>query len=441
MKKYFKYGLLGLSFAFLLSSCEKDEPFFYDANQNGVYFDYENAEEFKQNINFAQHVLGNPTELPLTINLKIVGYHSDVARKAVMKCKEVEGLPLADITIPEIVFEAGESEKEVEIKIARPVEMDTEFAACLYLDAEDPESQLGSAVLGKEEFVVRVVESYVKPDAWDMGLGNYMLGPWSIEKHVFLVNLLEDNNYTDNLNRYDLLPAYNVKAVNAVRKHNQEHPDDLLKMEFPFLGPNDLGYLGLEYDKPYYWSDVHDKYLGAYSANSFFSVAQSLGANTANELELLAGSEEKLQELHKQSVLGMMANYDMYFSQWGMPGISYRDMSWVPMYEDVDYDVTQPACWKPGMMGDESLLVAYYGEYSAEKYKFMIKTWLKKKGTQDFVLVQMFPLVWDWNVMNGVWDDTMGGEDAIKECYKTFKAEYDKAPDGTYSFTFPELSI
>ena len=433
MKNYLKYGLLGLSFAFLLSSCEKDEPFFYDANQNGVYFDYDNAEQFKQNINFAQHMLGNPTELPVTVNLKIIGYHSDVARKAVMKFKEVEGFPLANVTVPEIIFEAGEVEKEVEVMIARPAEMDKEYAACFYLDSEDPESQLGSAVLGKEEFTVYVKEAYKKPNAWD-AMGPMYLGEWNIEKHIFFINLTKDNEYDADSKLYDYqrVVTYNKMAVDSLRAQAQAHPGEPITIAIPFVSDN-------QYDKPSYWGEYHDKYLGEYNGGLFATLCSATGANTSNENELLAGDENVVKELNKKAVLGMMANYDMYFSQWGMPGISFRDMSWIPMFTNIDYDVTEPACWKPGMMGDESLLLAYYGEYSDEKYKFMIKTWLEEKGTQEFCLVQMFPLVWDWGTMNGVWDESMGGEAAIKECYKVFKAAYDKNPSD--SFTFPVLTI
>ena len=71
----------------------------------------------------------------------------------------------------------------------------------------------------------------------------------------------------------------------------------------------------------------------------------------------------------------------------------------------------------------------------------MIKTWLEKQGTDNFVLIQMFPirLADDW--WSAKWDNSIGGEDQIKECYKVFKAAYDAAPAGTYSFTFPELNL
>ena len=90
--------------------------------------------------------------------------------------------------------------------------------------------------------------------------------------------------------------------------------------------------------------------------------------------------------------------------------------------------------------GAGDMISQYYGEYSDEKYKFMIKTWLEVQGSDNFVLVQMFPIYKDWT-WSAYWDDRIGGEEQIKKCYKVFKAAYDAAPAGTYSFTFPELNL
>ena len=40
MKRFYQYTITGLlSMAFLATSCEKEEPDFYDKNENGVYFE------------------------------------------------------------------------------------------------------------------------------------------------------------------------------------------------------------------------------------------------------------------------------------------------------------------------------------------------------------------------------------------------------------------
>ncbi len=437
MKRYLIYSLFGLSMALLLYSCNEEEPFFYDANQNGVYFDYENAEEFKQNINFSEYVLGNPTEVAVTIKLKVIGYKSDENRKVVLKAKELEKktndtkvvLPLAKITIPEVVFEAGEYEKEVEVKIARPAEMDKEFGAVLYIDGTDAQAQIGGGVIGKEEYAILVQESYTKPEAWDAMAPTY-LGEWNVAKHIFLVNLLEDNNYEKNLYDYYSLVQYNLKAVNALRSQREQNPNEPIEIAIPFTTDN-------QYDKPAYWGTNHDKYLGEYTSKLFSIVATSVGANTANEVTLLDVDENKLKDLNKLVALEMMKKYNMYFSSWGLPASQFKEQFYIAMFEDIDYDVIQPEWWSASGPGNGEKPNKYYGEYSEEKYKFMIKNWIKKQGADNFELMQMFPLSWNWATVE--WDANLGGEEGMKACAKFFKETYEQAPDGTYNFTFPDL--
>ena len=112
MKRYYPYTIMWLfCLAFLVTSCEKQEPDFYDKNENGVYFDYNTNEEFQQSINFADHGLGNPQELTVNVNIKLLGYMLEGNRKAILKTKTVENYPEASVTIPEVVFTSEESEK------------------------------------------------------------------------------------------------------------------------------------------------------------------------------------------------------------------------------------------------------------------------------------------------------------------------------------------
>ncbi len=46
--------------------------------------------------------------------------------------------------------------------------MDKDFAAVLYFDSEADQSQIEGGVLGKEEYIILVKESYTKPEAWDV---------------------------------------------------------------------------------------------------------------------------------------------------------------------------------------------------------------------------------------------------------------------------------
>ena len=436
MKRFYQYTITGLlSMAFLATSCEKEEPDFYDKNENGVYFDYAGQEEFQTSVNFADHVLGNPQELKVELDVKLLGYLMENDRKAVLKTKPVEGYPEATVTIPDVVFTAEESEKKVEITVARPQERDTEYAVCLYFDADDAQSQLGHGIKGKEEFVIYVEETYTP--AWtDYDWFVMYIGTWTVDKHIFFINLTQDNNYASvsKLNDYYTVLNYNLIAVNALRQQHAENPDEPITINIPFSSDN-------SYAKPPYWGESHDKYLGNYSSGLFASLASAAGANTTNEFELL-GDENAVLDLHKTAVKAMMNQYNIYIYQWGLTGNMYKSYSWTPMYAEMEYDVVKPYHWEnTWAYGAGDMISQYYGEYSEEKYKFMIKTWLEKQGTENFVLIQMFPVCLSDDWWSAAWDSTIGGEDQIKECYKAFKAAYDAAPAGTYNFTFPELNI
>jgi len=441
MKRYYPYTIIWLfALVVLATSCEKEEPDFYDKNENGVYFDYDNSEEFRASINFADHVLGNPQELPVSIDVKLLGYMVEGDRKAVLKTKAVEGYPEATVTVPDVVFTSEEFEKTVEITVARPDERDTEYAVCIYFDAEDPESQLGNGITGKEEFVIYVKEAY--EPAWDnneIWSQPFMyLGPWSVEKHIFMINLTQDNDYTANLYDWYKICEYNYEAVKAVRQQHLDNPDEPILIDIPLN--TDIDYAGYSYDKPAYWGEQHDKFLGGYSHSLFVGLAGAVGANTSNEWEIL-GNEDAVVDLHKAAVKSMMQNYNNYLN-WGYSCGNYQYSSWTPMYANIEYDVVKPYHWSNTYAnGAGDMISAYYGEYSDEKYKFMIKTWLNQQGTDAFVLVQMFPVRLGDDWWSAVWDNSIGGEEQIKTCYKAFKEAYDAEPAGTYSFTFPDLEL
>lgn len=418
-----------------LSACDKQEPEFFSEKDNGVYFDYETAAEFTTNINFADRILGNPESLPVEIKAKLLGHISQDARKAVLRTRPVEGYPEAQVLLPEVEFASGEYQKNITVEVMRPVERETVYAVCLYFDTTDPDA-LGAGIAGRGEFTVYVQETYTRPTGWgDTDWAVSYLGTWTPDKHIFFVNLLQNNDYAANGALYDWnkLISYNTQAVEELRRMQQENPSVNIEIEIPFS-------TDCNYAKPYYWGDMHDCYLGGYSAATFAMLASAVGANTANEVGLL-GSEERLAELNSIAVLTMMKNYNMYYSSWALSTSQFGKNCWFPMFPDIEYEVIQPDCWTSWGIGGGLKPTKYYGEYSDEKYRFMITAWLEHclAEGKEFMLWQLFPLIIDWGVFDAVWDDAAGGEEAIKECYKVIKAAYDTAPADTYSFTFPEI--
>lgn len=437
MKKTYKHYIIYLiGLTFLATACEKEQPDFFDSSANGVYFDYEYAADFQQTVNFANYIIGNPGSVPVNLKLKLLGYLSNEERTAYIKTKPVEGYPEAQVEFENVVFEAGTYEKTIEIKVNRPEELNTDYAICLYLDADEP-GGIGSGIAGREEYIIYVKEKYEQPSQWtEYSLLQTYLGAWSAEKHIFLINMLEDDNYIDNIlsqyNSWELLTNCNQQAVELLRAERDANPGTTITIDIPFRSD-------CTYEKPTYWGELHNKYLGEYTNIVFANVTSMLGVNTSNEIELLS-NESNLAELNKAIVKVMQENYNNYFINWYVGYLSFYQNSYAPMFADVDYELIQPICWNPEGPDGGERVGKYYGEYSEEKYRFMINTWIKKQESEgeQFILWQMFPVVYRSTGTIG-WDNESGGLQAIKECYKVFKEAYDAAPAGTYNFTFPNV--
>ncbi len=431
--KYLYYMLTALLTGSLLAGCEHQEPPYFDAGANGAYFyNGKDGQQVSDTINFADYASENPSELIDTLHIKLLGYKADRDRKLVLKTRPITGYTQAVIQLPEVMIPKDSTAHKVLVRIPRPENTDEVYGICIYLDTEDPDSELGMGIAGYAEYSLFVKEVYRKPSGWDYSYGMY-LGEWNPAKHVFMAQVLKNNNYADpgDPNIWSNAPQYNLRAVDSLRTYQQNNPGANVEINIPF-------HPDVRYSKPFYWGELHDRYLGTYSRRTFVTICRSAGINTSNEVASLAAEEARLKEMNKLGVKAMMQEYNKIFS-WQYAGAGYRSYCWVPMFEDIDYEVIRPGAWSRS--STSALLQRYYGEYSEEKYKFMIKTWLKHKGTQDFVLVQMFPVKFTWGDTDevGMWDDSINGEEQIKECYRVFKAAYDQLTDA--SFTFPEVSL
>ena len=88
MKRYYPYTIVWLfALVFLATSCEKEEPDFYDKNENGVYFDYNTSEEFQQSINFADNVVCRWLRMKDVLLKKNVSMHwnANIERNSMQK--------------------------------------------------------------------------------------------------------------------------------------------------------------------------------------------------------------------------------------------------------------------------------------------------------------------------------------------------------------------
>lgn len=429
------YILIALWVGVCMAACTHQEPPYFEASANGAYFHKEKNKQLVKadTINFGLYAVENPTEIYDTLVVKLLGYPSSTAdRRLVLKTKAVEGYEPAAVELPEIYLQKDSMQCLVPIKVLKPQTTDQHFAICVYLDAEDSSSGLGSGIAGQNEYIIYVQESYQKPVNWDNGGYGMYLGGWTPEKHIFLARVMKNNNYASKSSVWDGTGAdINKKAIDSLRTFRQNNPNETVSIEIPFSNE-------VRYDKPFYWTDRHNHYLGAYSARVFANLAKAVNANSANELDMLAGDEARMKTLNKMGVEAMMSEYNSVFT-WPAPGVAYRSRMWIPMLAGENYTLIRPTAWH--MPEPSALLEQYYGPYSEDKYRFMINAWLEHKGSTDFVLMQMFPVsfVWGDKGREAFWDSTVGGEEQIKACYRVFKAAY--AGLENPSFTFPEHNL
>ena len=101
----------------------------------------------------------------------------------------------------------------------------------------------------------------------------------------------------------------------------------------------------------------------------------------------------------------------------------------------MNYNLRIPYWWEdPRGLGTADIVKRYFGEYSADKYQFILKTMLKNDGAEDFVAASVLPFVYDKENDTYMWDSTplgvkqLAGEERLKECYRVVKAANDKRP-------------
>lgn len=432
---------LGLTLFF--TSCEKIEPDFFNENYNGAYFDYQYSSEFEKTLNFGEYIVGNPLSIPVTLNIKLLGYLSENPRSLSIKTKEVEGYALADIVMPKVTFENKEYQKDIEIIVNRPEVEDSVFAVCIYLDGE---GDLGAGIAGKDEFTIYVKEVHEKPNIWS-GQVQTILGNWDREKHAFLANLTNDDYYYNALydtelsqHKYSEIISLNELTINTLLA---EEPSEPIIVNFPILKADEYA----NYNEPYFW-DNYKEYLGLYNPGKFCRFTHLI--NAANTVDIISAYEnaseqmaEKKDAYHKEDVLTMLNEYYNY-PKLGYTIDQYKELIWVKMSKSINYLTKEvylriPYWWEdPDNLGTSEILKKYFGEYDDKKYQFMIYTMIDADGADNFVAASILPFAIKDN--GYTWDETAGGEARLKECYKKIKDANDSRPDDL-KFDIPEVEV
>lgn len=448
MRKNMYYIVSLLCITLTIASCEKREPEFFDEGANGAYFDYEYSDDYDIELNFADHIVGDPDTVSVMLQVRLLGYLMEEKRTLAVKTMEIEGFRPAEVTIDEVVFADNEYEKEIEVKVKRPEMEDSIYGICIYLDGS---GDIGTAVSDKDKVQLYVTESYVKPDMWFSHMQTY-LGAWSREKHIYLANLTSDNHFylalydaEIGMHSFDDIVNLNVSAVNAMLAQTQQ---EVIEVDLPIAKESDYP----DYAKPYFW-DEYEAYLGLFKPYKFCRFTSLLGGSNTRDIAALYASEEgrllmveKADDFHKLDVKDMLNDYYNYALQ-GYPIADYKDLSWVKIAYNVNYDVRIPFWWEdPKGIGTGEIVKKYFGEYADDKYQFMLKTVLQAEGADNFVAASLLPFVYDEQNKSYAWDNSplgpnqLAGEERLKECYRIIKQANDRRPS-VMRFDIPEVEI
>ncbi len=408
-----------------LTACQYDEPDFFDAKNNGIYFNYDSPESFKADLNFATHIVKPVDTIGLTLKVKLLGHLSDKERKVKLVGDSIPNYLVAQFdTLPKIItFAPNEYEKDVKIVALRPATEDEHYAAALRF--EPISSDIGEGIEGKDVFNVFVSFEYLKPDNWDNSDVKLWYGEWTKEKHIFLAKNYFDNDNYANWESYDLYPAHKY-VVDSVRKTPE------LDFEIPYY--YDAFFTNTPYFRPEYWTADHDKYIfnfnsltqkGAQSY-SFVQLAYAEGLTTKTEEEYFTGDIERLKEINVRAVELMQDIYDQFLLDQRNPD-SYKIMYETQFHKDIDYRLRQPLCWSDKVPDANALISKYYGEYSEKKFKFMINT-LLDAVPDETALYNIFPIQREYNEKADVYHvklynfESFNGEEMVKRYNELFRA-------------------
>ncbi len=448
MKKSIDYIVWLLCLTLVFAACDENEPDLFDKSANGAYFDYEYGADFNKQINFCDHIVGNPDTVSVALKVKLLGYLETENRTLSVKTKEVEGYMLAQVAIEKAVFGKDEYEKEIIVKVKRPEIKDSVYAVCIYLDGS---GDIGTGLNGKNEINLYVTESYSKPAVWYSHVDTY-LGDWSKEKQIFLANhtgndqfytVLYDNNMGAHV--FDSIIALNVSAVNALLANEPAEP---IEVDFPIIAETERP----DYTIPYFWKD-YEQYLGTFRANKFCRFTTMLGGSNTRDIALLYSSEDAIQKMqdeadnfHKNDVYDMLNEYYNYALN-GCPISEYKNMFWVEMKNNANYRMRIPYWWEdPNGLGTAEIARKYFGEYKDDKYQFMLKTMMKDDGAGNFIAASILPFIYDKANNRYVWDESpfgkkqLSGEERLKECYRIIKAANDKRPESR-RYDIPDVEL
>lgn len=458
MKRYL-YIITALAFLTALASCKEEEGDLFDTEVSGIYFNYEGTSDspLHGSCNFAPYYIQDSTVLTMHIDIATLGYVSESDRTAIIRSKKIDDddYPLAEADYSErITIPAGATSYRLDVTLHRP-ELQSQSGVVLYFDTEDPESDFGEGIAGRNEYEIIVQNLFEQPADWSAAEPYY--GEYSVEKHLFLLRTLGRSDITSSTR----MGAYNLQVVLAVREQAAADPTAEV-MAIPFFARDPYDYQNpvASYGKPYYWDDYDlSDWVGDWFPEgdynnldlNFVRFANAMGLTTANERAFFADKENA----HKEVIKYMMEVYNDCFAR--LQNDPYNEwsttytftFSCAPLRSGVEYDVVRPAQWEGACA---ELLRPYYGEYSEEKYRFMLQLCAEQNLPPARYLPYLFAVspghygedgwIWEPSYVSFTRDEwgpnpeEYSGEDDLREYNARFRAA---AVEAGHPDWFPEV--
>ncbi len=387
------YLIAGVVLTLAATSCSHDEPTLFNPSDNGIYFNYDEEEDFTTDLNFATHIVNPIDEVKLTVGVQLLGYISQSERQVMLIGDTVGTYAMATVdSLPRIItFNPGEYQKTATITVHRPADEENTYAIALRLKpiSED----IGEGLEGKDTYRIFASCKYTEPETWKEGEAQNFFGTWTKEKHILLArDFYQDDNYVT-YSAGDL-----GKAYDSVLRYMREHRDSI-GMEVPYYYCDELS--PYKFSQPDYWTEQHDLYLDNFTERpynagfTFIQIAMEEGLTTKTDKTYFEGDENRLKEINSRAVEIMQSVYDGLYMK-GMASTNFHTVFQVPLQKGINYKLSEPYCWSEYAPEGKALLDSYYGEYSPEKLQFMVQTIIESEYDND-TYQYLFPISRQWD--------------------------------------------
>ena len=431
--------MVGAGIVFSILSCKRQEPTLYSDSDGGVYFNYPDEKDLQLKCNFADSLLTEPDYIDIKVRLKLLGRMPNDRLVVKLGASEVEGHPMTLFQeLSEVVFDVGEYEKEMVIRVMRPPLEDSMYISDIIIESVNGMPNSGINMF--EIFRIYSGTIFTKPAEWDSGASLYF-GEWSKEKFKFLAKEVFKAIDFPGFGM-DRLYSVHPDLVKSLRELGSE-----AEFEIPLYFNSQFNWK--PYEKPPYWNDLLNRYIVDYDANvwdassTFMQLANHEHLTTKTEEKYFVGDEDRVKEINASAFKFMQDYYNGLFLK-ETPIMAYGNQFQIPLFSDIDYDVIQPACWSVGHPETNSLLEKYYGSYSPDKLRFMIRTVVNKMPKRA-TLYFLFPVRIEWDVKeqqyHGSWDtyftnmgEEIQGEQLAHALNGLFRAE-----DKENMYLFPQV--